>query len=470
MGRPPDPGPPYVRPRFEAPAAERTPSVLLAEAERLVTTTPPPMGEAVFAPLHKPQRAAPPPGFYPARGPRLAAPSLGPRGPGSDHRSSSPLIQRRRSPPLRSASTGRRYRGSTLRAARVPAASLLGPHGPGSDPPVLPINLCVALRARGPAGPAATTPPFSCDHLRGGRVLRPRSPPPPMGGGAVFAPLHKRTAPPSGFYPARGPRLASRAPWARLGPPVSLSSTTVAAVVFAPLRLHAAPPPGLYPARGPPAVEATAPPPSSFLYRCRPAPLRVTVAVDEHRMPQEEECLRSTTYPEVPDCRRCLFAGVSWRRCPRAGPAGPLRRGRGSAAPAVPLPLLLRSTAGGRRRALPAPRWAVSPFDHVPRLSSLPICRGEQEPLPGPRAGPAGPLCYGRCCPAALAVPLPLPLRSTAGGRQRALPTPRGGVSPFDHVPRLSLPSMRRGELEPLPPDWARRSTAPVPLPRRPRS
>ncbi len=51
-----------------------------------------------------------------------------------------------------------------------------------------------------------------------------------------------------------------------------------------------------------------------------------------------------------------------------------------------------------------------------------------------PRAGPAGPLRWGRC-PATLAVPLPLPLRSIAGGRRRVLPAPRWGVSPLDQVP-----------------------------------
>ncbi len=104
------------------------------------------------------------------------------------------------------------------------------------------------------------------------------------------------------------------------------------------------------------------------------------------------QCLRSTTYP---DCRRCSFAGLIQSRCPRAGPAGPLRWGRCPAALAVPLPLSLRPTAGGRRRALSAPKWGVSPFYHVPRLSSLSIRRAEQEPLPpgwARRATALGPL------------------------------------------------------------------------------
>ncbi len=129
------------------------------------------------------QGAAPPPGTYPARNPRLAAPPLGPRGPGSDPRSPSPRPQWWRSSSLRSASTLRRRRGSTRCAARVPAASLLGACGPGSDPPFLPINLRVALRARGPVGPAAMTPSFGCDHLRGGTCAPPPVATPPLVGG-----------------------------------------------------------------------------------------------------------------------------------------------------------------------------------------------------------------------------------------------------------------------------------------------
>jgi hypothetical protein len=143
---------------------------------------------AVFAPLHK--HAAPPPGFYPTRGLCLAAPLLGPRGPGSDPRSPSPRPPWRRSSSLRSASARRRRRGSTRRAARSSPLRFSGPVGPARSPPIPLLNLRVALRARGPVGPAATTPTFGCDHLRGERVLRPRSPPPPSGGdGGGHGPL-----------------------------------------------------------------------------------------------------------------------------------------------------------------------------------------------------------------------------------------------------------------------------------------
>jgi hypothetical protein len=108
---------------------------------------------------------------------------------------------------------------------------------------------------------------------------------------------------------------------------------------------------------------AAAPPPQPFFRSCCSAPLRVVA--DEHCLPQEGECLRSTTHP---DCRSCLFAGLSRSRCPRAGPTWSLRRGRRPAAFAVPLLQPLRSAAGGRRRALPAPRGGVSPFHHAPRL------------------------------------------------------------------------------------------------------
>ena len=63
-----------------------------------------------------------------------------------------------------------------------------------------------ALRARGPAGPAATPPSFGCDHLRGGRAPLPT----PVGG-AVLAPLYK------GRRRRRGPtRRAARPPQLRL--------------------------------------------------------------------------------------------------------------------------------------------------------------------------------------------------------------------------------------------------------------
>ncbi len=44
------------------------------------------------------------------------------------------------------------------------------------------------------------------------------------------------------------------------------------------------------------------------------------MVVDKHCLPQEGECLRSTTYP---DCRHCLFAGLSWGRCPRRPSCAP---------------------------------------------------------------------------------------------------------------------------------------------------
>jgi hypothetical protein len=180
------------------------------------------------------------------------------------------------------------------------------------------------------------------------------------------------------------------------------------------------------------------------------------------------------------------LSSLSIRRAEQELPPGWARRG-GRATVLMPLPrrphrssaaaavLHCAVTAGGRRRALPAPGRGGSLFDHVPRLSSLPIRQAEQEPLrpgwarPGratalrrsrrPRAGPAGSLRWGRC-PAALAVPLPLPLRSTAGGRRRALLAPRGGDVSVRHAPRLSSLPIRRAEQEPLPPGWARRVAA----------
>ena len=60
---------------------------------------------------------------------------------------------------------------------------------------------------------------------------------------------------------------------------------------------------------------------------CRPrrsptAAAPLLVIVDGHCLPKEGGCLRSTMYL---DCRRCLLAGLSRSRRPRAGPAGPLR-------------------------------------------------------------------------------------------------------------------------------------------------
>jgi hypothetical protein len=227
---------------------------------------------------------------------------LGPRGPGSDPRSPIPRPQWRRSSSLHSSSMWRRCWGSTWCAARAPPLRFSGPVGP-------------ARISR--SFPSISASPFV-------RAVRP-GPPLRRRRSAVTAPVGAVCSAPGRHpHPRWGGRLRS-----------ALQARGAAARVL-PGALPALPP-GFYPARGPPAVEAAAPPPSTFLCRCRPAPLRVAV--------DGRECLRSTTYP---DCRRCLFAGLSRRRCPRAGPAGPLRRGRCSAAPAVPLPLLPRSIAGGR--------------------------------------------------------------------------------------------------------------------------
>jgi hypothetical protein len=236
---------------------------------------------------------------------------------------------------------------------------------------------------------------------------------------------------------------------------------------------------------------------------------------DEHCLPQEGECLRSTTYP---DCRRCPSAGLCRSRCPRASwarlgpidpprqipaslfasavpPGPPLRRspsavttlmgdvcppsppsgGRGGGRPCSALlkaapppgthpasgPLLAASLLGTRgpgsgprsrprrRRSSslrPACMWrrrrgstlraaralaasllrARGPGSDpraLPPISASPFVHaGRPGPLSRrPRAGPAGPLRWA----AALsppAVPQSPPLRSTAGGRRRALP------------------------------------------------
>ena len=229
-------------------------------------------------------------------------------------------------------------------------------------------------------------------------------------------------------------------------------------------------------------------------------------------------CLRSTA---LADGRRRLFAGLS-RSCRlRTGSAGPLRWGRWPAALAVPLPL----PAGGRRRALPAPGGGVSPFDHTHRRSSLSIRRAEQEPpLPdwvrratvlgplarrprrspaaacgwsspstaSPRGGsvsvrPRTPTVVAGCSPgragaaasglgppghcAGATDPPPSPFlcrRLRAVVAEHCQPR-EGGVSPFDHVRRLSSLSIRRAEHELPLPDWVRRATALGPLARRPR-
>ena len=95
---------------------------------------------------------------------------------------------------------------------------------------------------------------------------------------------------------------------------------------------------------------------------CRPrrsasAAAPLLVIVDGHCLPQEGECLCSTTYL---DCRRCPSAGLSRSRCPRAGPAGPLRWGRCPAALAVPPPLPLHCW-WSPRALVPRPPVPVTP-------------------------------------------------------------------------------------------------------------
>ncbi len=141
-------------------------------------------------------------------------------------------------------------------------------------------------------------------------------------------------------------------------------------------------------------ARAAAPPLSPSLHCCRPAPLRVVA--DEHCLPQEGECLRSITYP---DCCCCLFAGLSWRRYPRAGPAGSLSRGSCPAALAVPLPQPLRPAAGGRRRALLASRRGASLLTMHPdcRRRLFSFGRADLGPLPLP-----SPPCSHSCSSAPL--------------------------------------------------------------------
>jgi hypothetical protein len=86
--------------------------------------------------------------------------------------------------------------------------------------------------------------------------------------------------------------------------------------------------------------------------------------------------------------------GLSWSRCPRAGPAGSLRWGRCPAACAVLLLPPLRSAAGGRRRALLAPRKGVSPLTTYPdcHCSFIALGRAELGPLP-PQSPPSSHRC-----------------------------------------------------------------------------
>jgi hypothetical protein len=194
----------------------------------------------------------------------------------------------------------------------------------------------VALRARGPAGPAATPPSFGCDHLdvppspflrrcRSTAGGRRRALPAPRGGVSPFdhvprlSPLSIRRAEPEPLPPG----------WAR-------RATALGPLPRRPRRSSAA-----------------------------AAPL--LVVADEHCLPQEGECLRSTTYP---DCRRCPSAGLSRSRCPRAGPAGPLRWGRCPAALAVPPPPPLHCWWSSTSTACPK-RGSVSVRPRTPTVVAV---------------------------------------------------------------------------------------------------
>jgi hypothetical protein len=183
MGRPPDPGPPCVpAPTLRGPSCGANPVCPPGRGRAPGHHHHPPGGGAVFAPLYK--RAAPPPTFYPARGPSLAAPPLGPRGPGSDPRPLSPRPQWRRSSPLCPACTWRRCRGSTWLAARAPPLRFSGPVGPARIPRSFPSTFASPFVRAGRPGP----PPRcrrSAVTTSGGDVC-----PAP-----VFAPLYKRAGP-----------------------------------------------------------------------------------------------------------------------------------------------------------------------------------------------------------------------------------------------------------------------------------
>ncbi len=141
---------------------------------------------AAFTQLRK--RAAPPPGST-----RLAARASPLRMSGPWARLGSPVSlpsttvavvvfappQMRAAPPP----------GPSRRAARAPATSLPGARrGPARFPDAF-RRPRAALRAHGPAGPAATPPMFGCDHHRGGRVLRPGHFPLRWGDGGERAPF-----------------------------------------------------------------------------------------------------------------------------------------------------------------------------------------------------------------------------------------------------------------------------------------
>jgi hypothetical protein len=201
MGRPPDPGPPCVpAPTLQGPSCGAYPVCPPGRGRAPGHHHHPPGGGAVFAPLCK--HVAPPPGLYPAGDPRPRR--FASRAPWArlGFPVSLPSTRVAAAPggvrPL-SAPQARGAAAGALPGAR-PASQPLrfsGPRGPGSDSPSLPTDLRVALRARGPAGPAATpsplrrryaaAPSFGCDHLRGGTCAPPpvATSPPPLVGGAV---------------------------------------------------------------------------------------------------------------------------------------------------------------------------------------------------------------------------------------------------------------------------------------------
>ena len=70
------------------------------------------------------------------------------------------------------------------------------------------------------------------------------------------------------------------------------------------------------------------------------------------------------------ECRRCPSAGLSRSRCPRAGPAGPLRWGRCPAALAVPPPLPLHCWWSSTSTACPK-RGSVSVRPRTPTVVAV---------------------------------------------------------------------------------------------------
>jgi hypothetical protein len=200
--------------------------------------------------------------------------------------------------------------------------------GPAQTHRSSPSNPCVALRERGPAGPAATPQSLSCDHLNGGRALMAPFPPRRGGGRPCRRSALLKAAPPPGTHPASGPLLAAlllgtRGPCSgpRSRPRRRRSSSLRPACMWrrrrgSTLRAARALAASLLRARGPGSDPRALPPISAspFVHAGRPGPLS---------------------------------------RRPRAGPAGPLRWAAALSPPAVPQSPPLRSTAGGRRRALP---------------------------------------------------------------------------------------------------------------------